>query len=337
MRTAAQHGAEKRPLTEPLSLTEPFTATFDFEDGVPFDVVLEVAATWNLTYKQMQPGPNDACIAQLRFDGFELAYERYAQEVLVQGTRPDDAMAFGITESPAESCTHHCRALPPNALFWAPPPAEIDTRFRSCVSFVLMPADLQARLAPADFEALMTGTPHMLLRQTAAARLRALGHDALLAFKREPQLVKARTACMALRDRAIDEIASVFARSSGEKKPLPPLAARTRAARRCETYMRERLEQPITMRDLVEIAGVSERSLRAGFLDRFGHSPKAHLTTLRLNAARMSLRHPEDDTSVGDTAMRHGFWHLGRFSHAYHDHFGELPSETLRDARAALG
>jgi transcriptional regulator GlxA family with amidase domain len=34
--------------------------------------------------------------------------------------------------------------------------------------------------------------------------------------------------------------------------------------------------------------------------------------------------------SVEQTARRFGFHHMGQFSKAYKDFFGELPSETLR-------
>jgi AraC family ethanolamine operon transcriptional activator len=37
---------------------------------------------------------------------------------------------------------------------------------------------------------------------------------------------------------------------------------------------------------------------------------------------------------IGDVAARWGFWHFSQFSADYRRMFGELPSETLRGARA---
>lgn len=107
-------------------------------------------------------------------------------------------------------------------------------------------------------------------------------------------------------------------------------AERVQAAGRAEAFIKENPAKPITMADLIEAGGVSERALRAGFVDRYGSSPKAHLTVLRLNAVWSALRSARDaGLSVAQAAMDH----LGRFSGAYRRHFGELPSETLRQAR----
>jgi AraC-like DNA-binding protein len=39
---------------------------------------------------------------------------------------------------------------------------------------------------------------------------------------------------------------------------------------------------------------------------------------------------PRDSTTVTAEALNCGFWHLGEFSRAYKNCFGEFPSETLR-------
>ena len=44
-------------------------------------------------------------------------------------------------------------------------------------------------------------------------------------------------------------------------------------------------------------------------------------------------RHPDDATTVTDTATKLNFFHFGRFSSQYRQLFGETPSETLRRAR----
>jgi AraC-like DNA-binding protein len=50
----------------------------------------------------------------------------------------------------------------------------------------------------------------------------------------------------------------------------------------------------------------------------------------RLNGAHHALAHADkESTTVTDVAMGLGFTHLGRFSKAYKDLFGALPSDTL--------
>jgi transcriptional regulator GlxA family with amidase domain len=62
----------------------------------------------------------------------------------------------------------------------------------------------------------------------------------------------------------------------------------------------------------------------------------AYLTRLRLHRVRQALRAASSETTtVSSVALDWGFWHFGEFSRAYKECFGELPSETLRAARAA--
>lgn len=53
----------------------------------------------------------------------------------------------------------------------------------------------------------------------------------------------------------------------------------------------------------------------------------------RMQGVRGGLREPRESATVANQAARWGFLHFGRFSHEYRIQFGELPSETLRQAR----
>jgi AraC family ethanolamine operon transcriptional activator len=85
-----------------------------------------------------------------------------------------------------------------------------------------------------------------------------------------------------------------------------------------------------SVRDLSRESGASERTLRRGFNERFGVSPKRYLQTQRLIGARRQLRIAGPETSVTDIANRWGFWHMGQFAGDYKRQFGELPSVTRR-------
>ena len=85
---------------------------------------------------------------------------------------------------------------------------------------------------------------------------------------------------------------------------------------------------------LARDAGVSVRTLQAGFADRFGCGPGAYLRRLRLEAAHCRLR-ADPTRSVTEVALDSGFAHLGRFAAAYRAHFGVSPSETLARSRSA--
>jgi AraC family transcriptional regulator, ethanolamine operon transcriptional activator len=105
----------------------------------------------------------------------------------------------------------------------------------------------------------------------------------------------------------------------------------SRVVRAAEDYALAHARDPLYVTDLCVATGVSERTLEYAFQEVMGMSPVAYLTRLRLHRVRQALRMAtHGSTTVSTQALSWGFWHMGDFSRAYKDCFGELPSETLR-------
>lgn len=102
---------------------------------------------------------------------------------------------------------------------------------------------------------------------------------------------------------------------------------------RAYDYIMENYRQDISIEDLVEVSGVSMRTLYAGFKRYKGVSPMLALKTRRLEAVHEDLLNACGGDSVTDIVFRWGFTHLGNFSRDYKKRFGELPSDTLRKRR----
>ena len=101
--------------------------------------------------------------------------------------------------------------------------------------------------------------------------------------------------------------------------------------RRVEEYIRARAEEPISLADLIEVSGVSARSLHAGFRRFRDATPMGYLKNHRLALARTALRGgAESGVSVTNVALSCGFTHLSKFARDYFERYGERPSETLR-------
>ncbi len=111
---------------------------------------------------------------------------------------------------------------------------------------------------------------------------------------------------------------------------------RARIARQGEEYLRQRLTERVKVTELCEAVGTSERTLELAFVESFGMSPRQLLKTLRLNGAHKDLREATAATSVTSVALGWGFLHLGRFSVAYREMFGETAVTTLRRALTAV-
>ncbi|CAN7374644.1 helix-turn-helix domain-containing protein [Variovorax sp. LjRoot290] len=93
------------------------------------------------------------------------------------------------------------------------------------------------------------------------------------------------------------------------------------------------LNHAMSVDDLCLQLHLTPRTLRNHFRSVVGESPVEFLRAVRLNACRRKLRLPQAASTVQDVAAQWGFFHMGRFSQEYKAMFGELPSETLRQAR----
>lgn len=87
--------------------------------------------------------------------------------------------------------------------------------------------------------------------------------------------------------------------------------------------------------DMAQAADVSQRALENAFKQALGLTPGKYLTLSRLNGARHQLADAHrGDKTVTEVALSWGFTHVGRFSSAYRQLFGELPSHTLANPTA---
>ena len=113
-------------------------------------------------------------------------------------------------------------------------------------------------------------------------------------------------------------------------KPIAP-----RDVRRAIDFIEARLDQPISVADLVEATGVAGRTLFMHFKAVTGVSPMRYVCNARLRQVRQALLEAGPEASVTSIATDAGFTHLGRFSIVYRRRFGESPSDTLQIRRRA--
>lgn len=107
-------------------------------------------------------------------------------------------------------------------------------------------------------------------------------------------------------------------------------AAAPRHVRKAEEFVRGNLDNPISLDDIANAAGVTPRSLQLGFRNFRNTSPMAMLRAERLRRVHEELMAGASGTSVTEVATRWGFCHLGRFSQTYKAKYGQSPSRTLQ-------
>lgn len=120
--------------------------------------------------------------------------------------------------------------------------------------------------------------------------------------------------------------------------PLDRPAERTQHAglADAETFILDHVADRITVDDVATAARMSVRGLQSAFQRIHGTTPMSYLRSIRLLMARQQLE-SGGPAQVAEVARSVGITHLGRFSGAYREEFGELPGETLRAARQHAG
>ena len=109
-----------------------------------------------------------------------------------------------------------------------------------------------------------------------------------------------------------------------------PRTERHRAAKLARQYLVENSSNMVTILDVCDAVGTTERTLFKGFKELYGLTPKTYYKYLRLNNAKRDLLDAKLDTTVTKAAYKWKFYHLSRFANCYYEMFGVYPSETLK-------
>ena len=100
-----------------------------------------------------------------------------------------------------------------------------------------------------------------------------------------------------------------------------------------ESYIEAHWDEPLDLEKIAAVANVSVRTVFREFSEAGRGSPGQFARRVRLHRAAELLRRPDGQASVLTVAFKCGFRNLGRFASEYRGEIGELPSETLRNAR----
>lgn len=149
--------------------------------------------------------------------------------------------------------------------------------------------------------------------------------------QREAGIVSSPTVCRQLERTLVSLVMTELPHNYSESLDAGRTGPAPVYIRNVEQYIRSNADQSITLRDLAGIAGVSERTLQAGFRRYRQTTPMEYLRDHRLDLAHQGLTASAvGGRSVTDIALACGFNHLGKFAKCYRARFGETPSETRR-------
>ena len=98
-------------------------------------------------------------------------------------------------------------------------------------------------------------------------------------------------------------------------------------------YFHDNPEHWISIDDACQLAQMGRRNLYYQFRKHTGLSPQKYFSRIRLSYLRQELITCE--SSITELALKYNFHHLGDFSASYRAVYGELPSDTRKNAMDA--
>jgi AraC family ethanolamine operon transcriptional activator len=167
-----------------------------------------------------------------------------------------------------------------------------------------------------------------MLDTSAAEQLRTSIASALRVALQRPEAYAEARMGKILEDLMLERLIRAVCTTSRAERPEYRILGS-----RCNEYLEANAGRCVTLVELREALGVSDRSLRRFFASAYGTSPARFLRVQRLHGVNRVLA--EARTTVTNAGMSFGFFDLGRFAGDYRRLFGERPSETLQRARNA--
>jgi len=172
--------------------------------------------------------------------------------------------------------------------------------------------------------------------QRGTQRLLVLLRSILHVDSAEPQVLKDPMIRDSLCQQLLESIRALMdaaAQPTAAVDPGRPRSDREEIIRCTLNVIDQRVDEPIHLGDLCQVAHVSERTLHAAFSECLGVSPHRYLMLHRLRAIHSAMRRARPADTVASICAKYGVWDFGRFSAQYRRVFGTLPSMTLAQAR----
>lgn len=288
---------------------------------------------WSLHYEQMSNGQFEGRVDLLQLPGLSLVQESANQAMRQRGDLSGDSYLFALP------CSHNAgqaifsgQTVGADQLMIGPSDGlDLCTPRQFKLMGVVIDADLLQSVWPqTQGQALQDGLKQQRVMAIAPQVGQYLERIQQAAFSRVQQDADlSDCALTSLRD----EIILAWANALPERCDMSDLkttqSRKKVVDRACEWMLQTSSDQVLSMLELCQRLGVSQRKLSYCFQHVLGMSPMQYQRTARLNRVRAELKKAQRDEGVFDIASRWGFWHMGQFSQDYKRLFCELPSATL--------
>jgi AraC family ethanolamine operon transcriptional activator len=301
-----------------------------------FDELADNFSGWDLDFVQLSPSEGGFELQQIQSNTVLLARASLSAQFEQRGNTVTGFRAFALMAPQSSEIKWGNRGITPRSLIVFPTNDEF--RATSLAHFHILTLALRKDLLEdaarsffdrdvADFMGEDGSVAHC--HPQKISRLRLLLVDLMRKAKNAHSRVSTffngeveRQICF--------EILNCLDHSTAHSRDLDR-SKRRRAMQLSLDMIASRPTQDISVLDLVNNSGVSQRTLEYAFLDRFAISPQQYLNALRLHRAHLQLLTSDQrTTTVDEIAQQHGYTQSGHFAHAYRTIYGQLPSKSLK-------
>ncbi|WP_175716708.1 helix-turn-helix domain-containing protein [Burkholderia anthina] len=301
------------------------------------DVFLHSQAivNWSQQYDQISPGIATTTLRQVAGQRFHVFRERLNQRVMQHGRAPRDRFCFALPIANTVAPVIQGRTVEQSSLLTLRGGEEFVAHLPCNTEVLAFTID---RSLTTDHELdELANLPDRLLKQPVHPITPLRYRNALAGLERV--LVQALDSDSLMTRDAFDErmlahsivgiLLDLVQSDESRAGVRPPASTQSYIVSRSQEIARESDVVP-TVIDLCDHLRISRRTLQYSFQNVVGTTPMAYLRTIRLNAVRRFLMTTPETIRIGDAAAQFGFYHFGRFSAYYQQHFHELPSQTPR-------
>jgi AraC-like DNA-binding protein len=301
-----------------------------------FDELATAARHWDLDLMQLDRGKFEGDVVQAVSTGVLFSEARFGRKLTQQGAAPEGMRSFVLPATDNVRFKWRGKDIGPNDLLTFPRSGELYAISKSDfhVFTISVPEERLEQAASMAGESRLSA---LLCRErTSCSRsivnpIRKRLHSVSHALKCDRPTYETSAALEALQSVIPQLIVTALAAANGSLES-PFQNNRATAAQRAQAFVSEFRDWPLSVRQLSQAIGLSERSLQYAFLEQFGVTPKSYITSFRLHHVRRELKRSKPgETKICEIASRWGFWHMGQFAADYRQRFGELPSQTLAD------
>jgi len=278
-------------------------------------------------------------ITQVKLGGMDLQLGKLGSGNIVEGQSMQDGYVLYLPLSDRIEYSANGTVLDTNSFAILEPGSEfcVSTRFEHDWCSMFIPTSMLDQAGGPDAPQL--GSRKSICRVTRANRELANSARSIMSeimsasasfrgFESSPAAISGAEALM--------KVASLVIGDKQEDEPDHtgrPRVSRSDIIRRSKKLLARRTGKIVRVNDLAAAAGVSERTLRAAFIEYFGTGPVHYLQLRQLHQVRHALQAADPEAaSVSDVLTEHNVWEFGRFAARYRRLFGECPSESLQAA-----